>query len=113
MSPCWASLTCSSPPARLDQHSVVVQAWAATQRHLAQPQAVQVVQLMANESQQQVNQQQDDAHNRHHHVKHRTCRLQIASDRLWEKLKGLLMTILFAFRKGFDSCEILKHIDIY
>lgn len=66
-------LTCSLPPASLDQHSVVVQPRMATQGDLAQSQTVQVVQFMCDEPHQQVNQNQDSTHNPHHHVTHGTA----------------------------------------
>lgn len=75
--PCCSVLTCSSPPASLDQHSVLVQAWSAAQRYLAQSQAVQVIQLMSDETHHQVNQNQHNTHNHHQYVIHGTCWLQI------------------------------------
>lgn len=84
-------LTCSLPSAGLDQNSVVVQSWAATQRHLAQAQFVHVVQSVCDEAKQQVEENKDGTHNPHQHVLYRTSSLQVTDPFIHSFIQCVMM----------------------
>lgn len=82
-------LTWSSPPASLNQNSVLVQPWWATQRDLPQSQTFQIIHFMGHNTHHQVHQDQHSTHDCHHHVTYRPRWLQVTHK--WSK-KNLLMT---------------------